>query len=632
MSVLSVVKEIRDIPAYESLEKFCETMGLPLNAEPAAARKDPTFPRPLSSDFTGEKLLAHFDEIARQCSALRYCVEAAEDLPEPLWRSLVHTLAYCKDGQALAHQLSMPHPGYDPDETDRKFHAAVDFEKPLTCDFISSQGPELCQGCEHRGRVKTPYSLGIPRKLRKSVVPEEIADLNKEYAVVVNGSRTLVLWEHLNAEGKPTITYLSVADFRSKLANRSVMRLVDGRPKIIPLAKEWLESPDRRQYDGVVFDPSARCKPTYYNSYRGLALTPKKGDWSLLKRHMLQDFCRGNKEHFRYLMALLARMVQDPGGDKPGIVIVLRGKQGVGKGIMVDTVGSFFGPHYSYLNNQQQLVGKFNQHLEDVLLLFVDEGFFAGDKQGESTLKGIITERYIRIEPKGRESYLARNFVNIVMASNSNWVVPAGMEERRYFVLDVSDVHSQKLAYFHAIVEQLNNGGREAMLFDLLSFDYSGINLREVPKTSGLFEQKVESFDPLTRFWFGVLVEGQTVNRLNSSEYVAWVPFGRPVPGRDLYDAYLSFCQDQRIIYRMGQPQFTKALKKLLPRLQKKRVVTAEGAHRGHIFPSLDVCRQHFATLVSAEIDWESWTFNVAGAPPEEVLMGADMPMESVTI
>lgn len=622
MSVLSNVMEVKDIPAYESLETFCETLELPLNAEPAAARKDPTFPRPLNSDFTGEKLLANFDEVARQCGALRYCIENAEDLREPFWRCLIHILAYCKDGREHAHQLSMPHPGYDPDETDRKLQAAVDFGKPLTCDFIAGQGPELCQGCEHRSRVKTPYSLGIPRKLRKSPVSEEIADLNKEYAVVVNGSKTLVLWEHLNAEGKQTRTFLSVSDFRNKLANRVMVRIVDGKSRQSPLAKEWLESPDRREYDGVVFDPSGRCGPSHYNTYRGLAFTEEQGDWSLLKEHMLQDFCRGDKEHFRYLMALLARMVQDPGGDKPGIVIVLRGKQGVGKGIVADTVGSFFGPHYSYLNNQQQLVGKFNQHLEDVLLLFVDEGFFAGDKQGESTLKGIITERYIRIEPKGRESYLARNFVNIIMASNSNWVVPAGMEERRYFVLDVSDAHMQNHAYFRAIVEQLDNGGREAMLYDLLNFDYSDINLREVPKTSGLFDQKVESFDPVTRFWFGVLVEGRILYRSSPFEIVDEVPFDRSVTGRELYEAYLSFCQDQRIIYRMGQPQFTTALKKLLPILKEVRVLSPGGANRGHVFPSLDVCREHFANLVSADIDWERWSFNDWGEP-------ADLPMGS---
>ena len=41
----------------------------------------------------------------------------------------------------------------------------------------------------------------------------------------------------------------------------------------------WLESPHRRVYDGLVFDPNG-SQAGLFNLWKGLALKPIKGDWS----------------------------------------------------------------------------------------------------------------------------------------------------------------------------------------------------------------------------------------------------------------------------------------------------------------------------------------------------------------
>ena len=50
--------------------------------------------------------------------------------------------------------------------------------------------------------------------------------------------------------------------------------------------------------------------------------------------------------------------------------------------------------------NPAQLVGRFNEHLRDCVLLFGDEAFYAGDKQHESVLKGLIAEPFLQMEGK----------------------------------------------------------------------------------------------------------------------------------------------------------------------------------------------------------------------------------------
>jgi hypothetical protein len=79
------------------------------------------------------------------------------------------------------------------------------------------------------------------------------------------------------------------------------------------------------------------------------------------------------------------------------------------------------------------------------------------------------------------------------MSSNSDWVIPAGADARRYFVVTVSDAHKQDYKYFAAITKQMDEGGREALLHDLLKRDLSAFNVRNVPQTDALADQKAHS-------------------------------------------------------------------------------------------------------------------------------------------
>lgn len=138
-------------------------------------------------------------------------------------------------------------------------------------------------------------------------------------------------------------------------------------------------------------------------------------------------------------------------------------------------------------------MGNFNAHLQHCSVVYADEAFFAGDRSHESVLKGLITEETILIEPKGVDSYQVKNCIHLIMTSNSEWVVPAGADARRYFVLDVSDAHMQDLKYFAAITQQMERGGRAALLHYLLNLDLSDFDIRLVPQTAALDDQKAHS-------------------------------------------------------------------------------------------------------------------------------------------
>ena len=99
--------------------------------------------------------------------------------------------------------------------------------------------------------------------------------------------------------------------------------------------------------------------------------------------------------------------------------------------------------------------------------------------------------------------------LHIIIASNHDWVVPAGMDERRFCVLEIDAGHQQDHPYFGAIVHEMEHGGRSAMLHELLQHNDTAINLRMVPQTEALREQKVLSLQSNERWLFDKLMAGR---------------------------------------------------------------------------------------------------------------------------
>jgi hypothetical protein len=59
----------------------------------------------------------------------------------------------------------------------------------------------------------------------------------------------------------------------------------------------------------------------------------------------------------------------------------------------------------------------------------------------------------------------------VTLASNNEWVIPAGAHERRYAVQEVADNRRQDANWFRPIYQEMRSGGLEAMLYDPLNYD-----------------------------------------------------------------------------------------------------------------------------------------------------------------
>lgn len=436
------------------------------------------------------------------------------------------------------------------------------FEKTVDLKDLAWRPPERDEGKNSSEGRDGYYPEQTVQALEK---------MNAKYAAVLLGGDFRIAQEGFDERAqKHTISFLKVTSFYSFFANRRVAVPVGekGNVEYRELAKVWMGWNERRTYEGVVFDPSGRETPGMYNLFRGFPIKPEKGDWSLFRQHILDGICRGNKEHFEYVLAWMARAVQDPGGDKPGVALVLKGGKGIGKGVFANYFGSIFGEAFLPISDQEGFTGKFNMHLSKSLVVFLDEAVWGGDKRAEGRLKQLITEPTVMFEPKGIDSMSLSNYINVIIASNENWVVPATGDERRFLVLNPSEEYKQDTVYFGKIKKEQLNGGAAAMMYDLLRHDYSHVNLRKAPVTEGLAEQVQCSLPSTLEFWHTALsreyllsndLTGGPVKTALIGEY--FVPDDL-WPGMaykyEVYTEYLNYCKTRNERYPDSDVAFWK--------------------------------------------------------------------------
>ena len=333
-------------------------------------------------------------------------------------------------------------------------------------------------------------------------VPDWLTEVNQTQFMAFESGKSWVFREEVDPElDRRVLNRYKLAAVKEFQANDTVLVQQGDSTKRVNRATAWQQHPGRRSYTAISFVPGKPAPQGHYNLWQGFAFESRAGTWSLMNAHIAKVICNGDVVSTDYLLNWLAYAVQHP--DKRGeVAVVLKGERGTGKGIFVSMFGKLFGPHFLQVTQSRHLVGNFNKHLRSCVVLFVDEALWAGDKQGESVLKALITEDNIQIESKGVDTVTAPNRLHIMMASNNEWVVPAGAQERRYFVLEVGVQRQQDQTYFSAINKQMvERGGLEAMMYDLANRDITKFNIRSVPRTTALDAQIIQSLDPGHRWW-----------------------------------------------------------------------------------------------------------------------------------
>ena len=220
--------------------------------------------------------------------------------------------------------------------------------------------------------------------------------------------------------------------------------------------------------------------------------------------HVYDNIAGGDEALFNYILDWMASGVQHP--DDPGrSALSLRGVPGCGKGVFALGYGHLFGRHFLHATHRDHVIGKFNAHQAETCLIFVDEALYAEIAADAQILKTMTSETTKLLERKGIDAIQIDNFARQIFATNAEHPIQIEHNDRRYPAIYVREnkafanetdeiVKAEKRkAYFMPILDELKNGGSEALLGFLLDRDIRDFNAEAIPETAERRQQKLNS-------------------------------------------------------------------------------------------------------------------------------------------
>ena len=434
-------------------------------------------------------------------------------------------------------------------------------------------------------------------KFEFSGIDDVVMEYNKQYAMVRIGDEYRILRENDYPDMEGRMYYvLGISGFRVETAGDKALTQDGSRSKEVNKSEIWLSSPKRRSYPmGMGIYPNMDCPKGTYNEWRGINLVPVPGKHRLYLDHVLNIICRGDEPLYEYVLDWMALMIQKP-GERPGTALVMRGQEGVGKGIFASPLVDIMAPYSVHITSTSSVVGKFNSGWASRVLVFADELEMSGSKQAAGRLKSMVTESFVTLERKGIDTVQISNSVSLIISSNNKWVIPAGTSSRRWVVLDVPNTKMRDYEYFDGIIDEMDNGGKEGLAYMLM---HRGIthNLKDAPRTDALLEieQEYKERESSLISWLKYMVNVRDANMPGWGEWdfedgaredSRW-PCN--VPKGEVFQVYTNWCRE-----RNKEIEHVAVAGKDLVSLGFKngRIKDGGGRANSYIFPTIEELTQ----------------------------------------
>jgi len=264
-------------------------------------------------------------------------------------------------------------------------------------------------------------------------------------------------------------------------------------PKL--LKKEFIYEPISPIYKNpnITQTDLIRCLNVYpgfmvkYNEYYKVGMN-KEIKWIL--KHIYDIWCKSNDEIYIHLIKYFAFLCQRP-FQMTKVYLILRGIEGTGKSCIFEFLkNTIFGDLCVFLSDAEYMSNKFNSMINYTHLLVTNETKI--DNARNNILKTLVTDSKITIERKFHEATEERNLLNIVSLTNSHEPIKISANDRRIWLLDVSDEHANDKSYFKFFYDEIEfnvEAGTEFYHY-LMNIDITEFCPSSFPETEAKLELK----------------------------------------------------------------------------------------------------------------------------------------------
>lgn len=392
--------------------------------------------------------------------------------------------------------------------------------------------------------------------------------------------------------------------YKRQNADLLLKRFVENQAVIcdskIIISQFWI-NPNTKIFDAIAFSPLSQPSTTI-NYWIEPTAKPRAGNCEILKAFLLNIICDGSQETYSYLIRYLAHMLQRP-AEKPGVMIVLLGGQGTGKGTFFRLLNAIWGRTTIQVSDVQDVIGHFNAVLERHYVICMDEALFSGDKKALDRLKSLITEPTCRVEQKYQPARTIDSYHRFFAASNHDHFAHVEQDDRRFVFLRVSDDAKGNHQFFKQLAKAIADPSVvDALVHELMILDISQFNVRLKPQTTEQVKQKIRSLKGFSRFWFEVLTSGNLTGRHGLIS--DWVQ-ANFISTQALFNNYTNFDKKAEWYQTVQQNELSTELKRLCTSVRYDRQQDKQnGQRRGWWVPDLFSARREFEVYIGGPVQW----------------------------
>ena len=478
------------------------------------------------------------------------------------------------------------HPGND--------DAGLQAEAAITPEVEAGVANETDQARVVQGQDDTTALVPVEPAFPQDVISEALAFLASRFALInLKGKVWVVDRRNIAARRKKGHENSSWLIGRADAFILMTRALAEKFPQLDarPVCNQFIRDPQTTLYKGVEFRADGTTEG-FLNLWIGHTIKPVKGNWELLANYLLFVICSNNRETYEYLLNYLAHALQKP-EEKPGVMIVMQGKEGTGKGTLAYLLSLIWSATFIQVHNIADVLGNFTDALETSFMVFFDEALFAGDIKSTDRLKGLVTEPRININPKNQPVRSINSCHRFWAATNAKHFAKVSLNNRRDVFLEVSDGAMGRHEYWTELRKHIDEGGAAAMAYELLyERDISEFNVRVKPDTEGLTKQKIQSLDPIPAWWY----EGLKLGTIDDGGWQGFIGSG---------DAIEAITRQAGRLYKpIRSTDFYEVMGEMCPSAKNKQPRVAGDRIRGLTLPSLEIARKEFEDWFGVKLDW----------------------------
>lgn len=239
---------------------------------------------------------------------------------------------------------------------------------------------------------------------------------------------------------------------------------------------DWIKDEKIRTYQEIDFRPKQKIPSNIYNTFKHYyAETKQLSNDNIdikntkLWKHLF-NLCGCENIVLEYVLNCLANIIQQP-YNKTNVCLLFKSNEGSGKDSFFNWFGSnILGSQY-YLNdsNIDLIFGKFNNLLENKVLVVINETEHNDTMKTIGKIKDAITKPTNKIEYKGVDCFQQQNNVFYVYLTNNNNPLPLQQTDRRICAIECNNDICNNGKYFSELHQELNSGKIDRLFYDFLN-------------------------------------------------------------------------------------------------------------------------------------------------------------------